>query len=111
MKTNEELVQVIISQLDDILADGSAELTAASPLIGGKSKVTSNELVELLLAMEEFAEDEMGVVFDWTSDATMSEQRGILRSINALAAALCALQNAAAAGDSATKADAMTELA
>ena len=38
----------------------------------------------LLIAAEEYARDELGAMFDWTSDSAMSEARSVLRSVGTL---------------------------
>jgi hypothetical protein len=54
--------------------------------------VDSADLVMLLLSVEDFARDRLGVNFDWTSDAAMSEARSVLRDIGTLARHLTDLQ-------------------
>jgi hypothetical protein len=39
----------------------------------------------LLLAVEDFAKEQLGVNWDWTSDSAMSEARSVLRSVGSLA--------------------------
>ena len=51
----------------------------------------SADLVMLLLAAEEYARDQLGAHFDWTSDSAMSEARSVLRSVGTLARHLSAL--------------------
>jgi hypothetical protein len=46
----------------------------------------------LLLSAEEFASDQLGVVFDWKSDSAMSEARSTMRNIGTLAHHLSDLQ-------------------
>ena len=38
----------------------------------------------LLIAVEEFARDNLGATFDWTSDSAMSEARSVLRNVGSL---------------------------
>jgi acyl carrier protein len=64
----------------------------STPLIGPGSPVKSRTLVEILLSLEEFAEEELGAEFDWTSDSAMSQNRSMFRSVQALAEHLHALQ-------------------
>lgn len=56
-----------------------------SVLVGNNAIIDSHNLVELMLAIEEFAEDELNVEFDWQSDATLSAARSIFRSSETLA--------------------------
>jgi acyl carrier protein len=53
-------------------------------LIGGESLLDSMKIVEVCLALEDFA-DEQGFEFDWTSDAAMSKSRSIFRTVASLA--------------------------
>jgi hypothetical protein len=55
-------------------------------LLGCDAVLNSRELVELLLALEEFAEEKLGVKFDWTSDSALSEARSVFRTLGSLAA-------------------------
>ena len=61
-------------------------------LIGIGAIVSSREVVELLLALEEYAEEELECEFDWTSDSAMSSSNSIFRSVDALADHLYELQ-------------------
>jgi protein-disulfide isomerase-like protein with CxxC motif len=53
-------------------------------LVGTGRVVDSADLVMLLIAAEEFAREELGAEFDWTSDSAMSEARSVLRNIASL---------------------------
>jgi len=53
-------------------------------LVGAGRVVDSADLVMLLIAAEEYAREELGAEFDWTSDSAMSEARSVLRSIATL---------------------------
>ena len=57
-------------------------------LIDGKANAQETNLVE------EFAQDKLGVAWDWTSDSAMSEARSVLRNIAALSQHLAELQPA-----------------
>ncbi len=61
-------------------------------LVGSGRVVDSADLVMLLLSVEEFARDRLGVEFDWTSDSAMSEARSVLRTVRTLARHLTDLQ-------------------
>lgn len=63
-------------------------------LVGSGRVVDSADLVMLLLSVEEFARDRLGVNFDWTSDSAMSEARSVLRNVGTLARHLTDLQAA-----------------
>jgi hypothetical protein len=64
-------------------------------LIGSTAEIKSRQLVELLLAVEDFAADRLGKTFDWTSDSAMSEARSIFRTVETLAARVASLPKAA----------------
>jgi hypothetical protein len=53
-------------------------------LVGTGRVVDSADLVMLLIAAEEYAKDDLGAMFDWTSDSAMSEARSVLRSVASL---------------------------
>ena len=85
MNNREQIVEFLRHEVS-VLAGVSAEsVSEATRLIGGNSGLNSLNLVELLLALEEFSEDTLHVRFDWTSDSAMSENRSILRTIGSLA--------------------------
>lgn len=68
-------------------------LDAQTALIGPQAVLKSRALVELLLALEEYAEESLGVVFDWMSDRAMSPKNSPYRSIGTLAEHLHGLQS------------------
>lgn len=59
-------------------------VTSATVLVGAGRVVDSADLVMLLIAAEEFARDNLGATFDWTSDSAMSEARSVLRNVGSL---------------------------
>lgn len=68
---------------------------ADTVLVGGGRVIDSADLVMLLLAVEDYAREELGAHFDWTSDSAMSEARSVLRSVGTLAKHLSLLTPAA----------------
>ena len=82
----------IIEMASDICGRDIADLNAASRLIGDDAILDSRSLVELLLGLEEFAEEELGTMFDWSSDSAMSTRRSIYRTIGSLAEHLSTLK-------------------
>ena len=60
-------------------------ITADTVLVGSGRVVDSADLVMLLLAAEDYARDNLGATFDWTSDSAMSEARSVLRNVGSLA--------------------------
>ncbi|HEX6576637.1 MAG TPA: hypothetical protein VF042_16835 [Gemmatimonadaceae bacterium] len=59
-------------------------VTPETVLIGNGRVVDSADLVMLLIAVEEFAQDKLGATFDWTSDSAMSAARSVLRNVGSL---------------------------
>ncbi len=74
----------IVAELAEIGELDPAELTAETPLIGEDAAIQSHGLVELLLALEDFAEDELGVPFDWTGDTALSLDKSPFRTVGTL---------------------------
>lgn len=80
------------SAVEKFVRDEVAALTGQQPetvlpdtvLVGAGRVVDSADLVMLLIAAEEYAREELGAEFDWTSDSAMSEARSVLRSIATL---------------------------
>jgi hypothetical protein len=68
---------------------------ADTVLVGAGRVVDSADLVMLLLSVEDFAREQLGAHFDWTSDSAMSEARSILRNVGTLATHLSQLPPAA----------------
>lgn len=92
----ESIHSFILDELSSITGRERATLSPDTPLIGSSSVVSSRELVELLLAVEEFSEAKLGVRFDWTSDSAMSEARSIYRNVGSLTEHLDSLQRTSA---------------
>ena len=69
-------------------------IVGETQLIGPKAVLKSRELVEVLLSLEDFAEERLGAEFDWTSDSAMSQTRSVFRTVDALARHLYELQAA-----------------
>lgn len=82
-------VKAVVSECGDLPAD---TVDAETQLIGEGAAIKSRALVEVLLELEEFAEDELDAEFDWTSDAAMSKSRSIFRTVGVLAEHLNGLQ-------------------
>jgi acyl carrier protein len=84
--------QRVIEMAADICGRDASEITAESRLIGDDAILDSRSLVELLLTLEEFAEDELGVTFDWSGDSAMSQRRSMFRSIGTLSEHIAGLK-------------------
>ena len=86
------IVARIVNELANIAELDPTRLNGDSPLIGRAAVIKSVQLVELLLAMEDFSENELNAEFDWSSDAAMSSDRSPFRSVGTLADTLAALE-------------------
>lgn len=87
-----EITNEIIREIRDIQDDPGLEVSAETALVGEHALLKSRDLVTLLLALEEFAENSLNAAFDWTSDSAMSSRRSIFRTVGSLAAHLQSLQ-------------------
>jgi len=92
--TNEEIEEFIRREVAALTGVDAASINGETVLIGSNRVLDSADLVVLLLAVEEFASDKLGVAWDWTSDSAMSEARSVLRNVAALARHLADLQPA-----------------
>jgi acyl carrier protein len=85
----ETVVQFVQEIVDEAGGNGrETVVTSETVLVGEGAVIDSQSLVELMLAIEEFAEDELGVLFEWQSDATLSAARSIFRTPETLASHL-----------------------
>ena len=89
MEEIRQRVRAIIAECADL---PPVTVVGETQLVGPTAAIKSRALVEALLALEEFAEEHLGVEFDWTSDAAMSQSRSIFRTVDALASHLHKLQ-------------------
>lgn len=81
----EEVEKFIIDEVQMLIGDTSSPVTTETPLIGANRAVDSADLVVLLLAVEDYARENLGFQWDWTSDSAMSEARSVLRNVGSLA--------------------------
>lgn len=81
----EEIEKFICDEVAMLIGDTGVTVTADTPLIGANRAVDSADLVVLLLAVEDYARDNLGFQWDWTSDSAMSEARSVLRNVGSLA--------------------------
>lgn len=89
-----DVEQFIRQEIAAMTATPEETISADTVLVGSGRVVDSADLVMLLLSIEEFARDRLGVEFDWTSDSAMSEARSVLRNVGTLARHLANLQPA-----------------
>jgi hypothetical protein len=90
--TYDDVEQFIRDEVAAMTSMPVEKTSGATALVGSGRVVDSADLVMLLLSVEDFARDRLGVNFDWTSDAAMSEARSVLRDIGTLARHLTDLQ-------------------
>ena len=84
-----EVLEFILETLEQLKNDGELDervaLDAETPLIGKGGVIDSRTIVELLIALEEFIEDQYSANFDWTSDRAMSTKRSPFQTPTSLA--------------------------
>jgi|TARA_B100001964_G_scaffold136270_1_gene150360 acyl carrier protein len=93
MITKDKISEFIISQLKTICKSDPQTFSENTPLIGEQRSIKSVELVELLLGLEEYVEDNLNVKFDWSGDSAMSERKSILKSVDTLSEHIFELQS------------------
>lgn len=93
MLNKNQISNFIITQLKSICKNDPQEFDINTQLVGEQRSIKSVELVELLLAIEEYVEDNLNVKFDWSGDSAMSERRSILKNIDTLSDHIIELQN------------------
>ncbi|MEP6508848.1 MAG: acyl carrier protein [Gemmatimonadales bacterium] len=81
----DDIQKFISDEVSMLLGSSEATINADTPLIGHNRVLDSADLVVLLLAVEDYASDNLGFDWDWTSDSAMSEARSVLRNIGSLA--------------------------
>ena len=88
-KLQERVVQFLVEALSSLTDDGGGNgdsvIDANTPLIGDNAVIDSRALVELLIALEEFLEEEYGATFDWASDRAMSATNSPFKTATSLA--------------------------
>lgn len=78
------ILNKVISVIDKATESSAESFVEGIALIGPEAALNSRQLVEVLLELEEFAEDDLGVEFDWTADSALSMTRSIMRTIGTL---------------------------
>ena len=89
-----EIESYLRSELARITGEDAESYNSETVLIGRDRVLDSADLVIFLLAVEDFAAEQLGVRWDWTSDSAMSDTRSVLRTLGSLAAHLASLQPA-----------------
>ena len=80
-----EIEDFIRAELASLIAADPSTVSAETVLVGQNRVLDSADLVVLLLAVEDYAKEQMGIEWDWTSDSAMSEARSVLRNLGTLA--------------------------
>ena len=79
------LVATLISLTQSEKETAALVIDVNTPLIGDHAVIDSRALVELLIALEEFLEEESGATFDWASDRAMSAANSPFKTSASLA--------------------------
>ena len=79
----EEIKHEVFNIIQNAIEDKNIQVTDDTTLIGDGVVLDSMKLVELCLALEDFAE-EKGFEFDWTSDKAMSRSRSMFKTAGTL---------------------------
>jgi acyl carrier protein len=85
MAEYQEIERFLRNEVAAITGRSADAIDEGTVLVGAGRVIDSADLVMLLLAVEDYARDELGAHFDWTSDSAMSEARSVLRSVGSLA--------------------------
>ena len=79
----EEIKHEVFNIIQNAIEDKNIQVTDDTTLIGDGGVLDSMKLVELCLALEDFAE-EKGFEFDWNSGQAMSRSRSMFRTVDSL---------------------------
>jgi acyl carrier protein len=74
------------------------DLTTQSALIGEKGVVDSHGLLQLLLALEDYADESFGARFEWMTDTAFSTERSPFRNVATLTSFFTSQLSAANSG-------------
>jgi len=83
-KIHDKIYRFIVGEISDITSLKASSFNEGSSLFGSTAAIKSRELVELLLAVEDFMMDTFNQEFDWTNDSAFSERTSIFRTIGSL---------------------------
>ena len=82
-----EATEVVVKTIKLIIKEDSInnniELNSKTKLISEESILDSMGIVEVCVALEDFA-DEHGFEFDWTSETAMSKSKSMFRTVESL---------------------------
>ena len=85
MPTKEDIEKLIVKQLSLICKEPQSNFSINTQLVGENRSIKSVQLVELLLKMEEYVEENFDSEFNWSDNSAMSETRSVLRTVGSLA--------------------------
>ena len=85
MVTKSDIEKFIVKQLSNICKEPQNSFSAKTQLVGENRSIKSMQLVELLLKMEEYVEENLNKKFNWTDNSAMSERFSVLRTVESLA--------------------------
>jgi len=85
MVTKSDVEKFIVKQLSNICKEPESSFSASTQLVGENRSIKSMQLVELLLKMEEYVEENLNSKFNWADNSAMSERFSVLRNVGALA--------------------------
>ena len=85
MITTSAIEKFIVKQLSMICHEPENTFSADTQLVGEHRSIKSVELVELLLKIEEYVEENFNNEFNWSDNSAMSETRSVLRTVGTLA--------------------------
>ena len=80
-------MQMLEQQIHEFLLDfgfSSDEINDDIMLIGDDAKIKSRDLVEILLIIEDYLDDEHDIEFDWASSNAMSNASSNYRTLGSL---------------------------
>ena len=85
MVTKSSVVKFIVKELSRICKEPQNSFSANTQLVGENRSIKSMQLVELLLKMEDYVEENFNSEFNWADNSAMSETWSILRTVESLA--------------------------
>lgn len=85
MITESDIEKFLVKELSLICKEPENSFSADTQLVGEHRSIKSVQLVELLLKIEEYVEENFNSEFNWADNAAMSETRSVLRTVGTLA--------------------------
>ena len=85
MVTKSNIEKFIVQELSRICKKPQSSFSVDTQLVGENRSIKSMQLVELLLKMEDYVEENFNSEFNWADNSAMSETWSILRTVGSLA--------------------------